>query len=170
MHADDRQRVSAALADARQNSRPYTEEFRILRPDGTIRWLAARGKFYFSPNGVAERMVGVSLDITDRKLAEDKLREYEKAVEGSEEMIAVVDRDYRYLIANRKFLRVRNMTKEQVVGHSAAEVLNEGVFQAEVKDKLDDCFQGKVVRFEMKYTYPYLGERDVLISYRAGIH
>jgi PAS domain S-box-containing protein len=165
VHPDDRQRVSEALADAERNRRPYAQEFRILQPDGTIRWLAARGKYYFSRNGDPRRMVGVSLDITERRLAEDKLREYEKVVEGSEEMIAVVDREYRYLIANRKFLRLRNMTKEQVVGHFAYEVLNEGVFEAVIKEKLDECFQGKVVRFEMKYTYPELGERDVLISY-----
>ena len=165
VHPDDRQRVSEALADAQRNRRAYAQEFRILRPDGTIRWLTARGKYYFSANGDPERMVGVSVDITERRFAEDKLREYEKVVEGSEEMIAVVDREYRYLIANRKFLRLRNMTKEQVVGRFAYEVLNEGVFEAVVKEKLDECFQGKVVRFEMKYTYPGLGEREVLISY-----
>jgi PAS domain S-box-containing protein len=165
VHPDDRKQVSEALAEAKQKRRPYRQEFRVMRVDGTIRWLAARGKFYFSANGDPERMVGVSLDITERKLAEEKLREYEKAVEGSEEMIAVVDRDYRYLIANRKFLRLRNMTKEQVVGHFAHEVLNNGVFETVVKPKLDECFEGKVVRFEMKYTYPVLGERDVLISY-----
>ncbi len=97
--------------------------------------------------------------------SEDKLREYERAVEGSEEMIAVVDREYRYLIANRKFLKMRKMTKEQVVGHFVQEVVNQGVFEADVKEKLDGCFEGKVVRYEMKYTYPDLGERDVLISY-----
>jgi PAS domain S-box-containing protein len=109
-------------------------------------------------------MLGVSLDITERKLAEEKLREYEKAIEGSEEMIAVVDREYRYLIANRKFLSQRNMTKEQVVGHLVPEVLNKGVFEAIVKEKLDESFRGKVVRYEMRYSYPALGERDLLIS------
>jgi PAS domain S-box-containing protein len=93
------------------------------------------------------------------------LREYERAVEGSGEMICVVDRDYRYLIANRQFLQMRNMTREQVVGHFAHEVLNKGVFEAVVKPKLDECFQGKVVRYELKYTYPELGERDLLVSY-----
>jgi signal transduction histidine kinase len=43
--------------------------------------------------------------------------------------------------------------------------LNKGVFESVVKEKLDECFQGKVVRFEMKYTYHELGERDMLISY-----
>src|SRR5215471_3823588 len=121
------------------------------------------------------RLIGFSIigrNVSERKRqeailrqSEDKLREYERAVEGSEEMIAVVDREYRYLIANRKFLKMRKMTKERVLGHFAQEVLNEGVFEAKVKKKLDECFEGKVVRYEMKYTYPDLGERDVLISY-----
>jgi PAS domain S-box-containing protein len=165
VHPDDRTRVWEAIADARQNRELYAAEFRIVQPDGTVRWLAARGKFYYARNGDPERMLGVSLDITERKLAEEKLREYEKAVEGSEEMIAVVDREYRYLIANRKFLSLRNMTKEQVVGHLVPEVLPEGVFEAVVKEKLDECFRGKVVRYEMRYTYPGLGERDLFVSY-----
>ena len=164
VHPDDRTRVSEAIANARQNRKLYAAEFRIVKPDGTVRWLAARGKFYYARNGDPERMLGVSQDITERKLAEEKLREYEKAVEGSEEMMAVVDREYRYLIANRKFLSQRNMTKEQVVGRLVPEVLNKGVFETVVKEKLDECFRGKVVRYEMRYTYPALGERDLLIS------
>jgi PAS domain S-box-containing protein len=165
VHPDDRRRVSEALADARQNRKLYAAEFRIMRLDGTVRWLAARGKFYYATNGEPKRMLGVSFDITERKLAEEKLREYEKAVEGAEEMIAVVDREGRYLIANRKFLHYRGMTKEQVVGHLVPEVLNKGVFEAAVKKQLDECFRGKIVRYEMKYTYPKLGERDLFVSY-----
>src|SRR5215831_4878168 len=72
---------------------------------------------------------GIARDITGRRLAEDKLREYERAVEGVEEMIVVVDKEYRYLLANRKFLEMRNMARGQVVGHLANEVLNKGVFE-----------------------------------------
>ena len=101
----------------------------------------------------------------DRRRREEKLREYERAVENAEEMIAVVDREYRYLIANRQFLKLRNMTREQVVGQFVRKVLEEGVFEAVVKPKLDECFQGRVVRYEMEYTYAGLGERDILVSY-----
>ena len=164
VHPNDRQMVSQALADAKQDRTLYVAEFRIVRPDGTVRWLAARGKFYYAADRSPERMLGVSLDVTERKSIEEKLREYEKAVEASEEMIAVVNRDYRYLIANRKFLRQRNMTKGQVVGRLVSEVLNKGVFESVVKEKLDQCFGGKVVRYEMRYTYPELGERHLFIS------
>jgi PAS domain S-box-containing protein len=98
-------------------------------------------------------------------LAQDKLQEYERAVEGLEEMIAVVDREYRYRIANNKFLKMRKMTREQVTGCFIGQVLNKGVFETVIKEKLDQAFQGRVVRYEMKYTYPELGERDIFVSY-----
>jgi PAS domain S-box-containing protein len=99
------------------------------------------------------------------KQAEERLREYERVIEGLEEMIAVVDRDYRYLIANRAFLNHRGLERDQVVGHYVADVLDHEIFEKIVKQKLDECFQGRVVEYEMRRTYPELGERDLLISY-----
>ena len=80
-------------------------------------------------------------------------------------MIVVVDREYRYVLANRAFLNYRRMEREQVAGRSAREMLNKGVFEAIVKEKLDECFQGNVVTYEMRYEYPELGERDLSLSY-----
>lgn len=110
-------------------------------------------------------VVAVSRDITARKRSDDRLREFERVVEHLEEMIAVVDREYRYVLANRAFLNRRGMTREQVVGHSVAEILNPGVFDQAIKAKLDECFLGKVVTYEFTYTYPQLGERELLITY-----
>src|SRR5229473_3116367 len=165
VHRDDRERLKAAVAELSPEE-PYLQiSYRMVRPDGIVIWVERNSRAHFDEQGRILRIVGMVADITERKRAEERLREYEKAVEGSEEMIAVVDRDYRYLIANRKFLNFRNMTKEQVVGHLTQEVLNKGVFEADVKEKLDECFRGRVVRYEMKYTYPQLGERDVFVSY-----
>jgi len=104
-------------------------------------------------------------DISSRKLAEERLREYEKAVEGVEEMIAVVDRNYRYQLANRAFNSFRGLTREQVVGHLVGEVIDGDFFERVVKPKLDECFQGRVVTYEVGYTYPKIGQRDIQISY-----
>ncbi|MGA7399691.1 MAG: PAS domain S-box protein [Candidatus Sulfotelmatobacter sp.] len=103
-------------------------------------------------------------DLTESKKAEARLREYERLVEGLEEMIVVVNRDYRYVIANRAFLDYRGAEKDQVVGHRIDEVLNREALEA-IKQKVDACFHGKVVEYEMKYTYPHLGERDLFITY-----
>jgi len=165
IHEDDRKRVEHALQVAKDRREEFAEDVRVVWRDGSIHWLRSRGRFHYAANGEAERSVGISLDITERKVAEDRLREYEAAVEGAEDIIGVVDREYRLLLANRQYLKMRNLTREQVVGHFATEVLNKEVFETFVKPKLDECFQGKVVRYEMKFSYPTVGERDLLLSY-----
>jgi PAS domain S-box-containing protein len=99
------------------------------------------------------------------KLAENRLQEYERVIEGSGEMIVVVDREYRYRIANRQFLNTRKLKREQVVGHFVHEFLSRDFFEAIVKPKLEECFRGKVVRFEMKDEDPEGGELNLLASY-----
>src|SRR5713226_4923146 len=64
--------------------------------------------------GVASPIVrGMAHDVTERNRAEKRLQEYARVVEGLDEMIVVVDREYRYLIANHAFLKYRGMTREQ---------------------------------------------------------
>src|SRR5271163_624768 len=77
VHPDDWQQISAAITDARNNRTSYAEEFRVVWPDGTVRCLAASGKFYYSPRGEPARMRGIAVDITDRKQVEQALRESE---------------------------------------------------------------------------------------------
>ena len=104
-------------------------------------------------------------DVTQSKRAEASLREYERVVEGLEEMILVVDRQYRYVIANRAFLNFRGMRGEEVVGHYVDEVVGKDVFGALVKEKMDECFLGKGVQYEMSYDFPGVGTRDLSVSY-----
>jgi PAS domain S-box-containing protein len=80
-------------------------------------------------------------------------------------MIVVVDRDYRYLMANRAYLKFRAAQREQFVGLHAHEVVSPQVFKPVIKPKLDECFQNHIVKFELTYTYPHLGERNLFVSY-----
>jgi PAS domain S-box-containing protein len=116
----------------------------------------------FSP--APEGLAVFATDITARKHSDEKLRQYEKVVEGLEEMIVVVNRDYRFLIANRAFLNYRDLKKDQVIGRSISESMDQTNFQI-IKQKLNECFQGKVVRYELSFSYPNLGERDLFLSY-----
>jgi PAS domain S-box-containing protein len=85
VHPDDRTRVWEAVTDARENRKLYAAEFRVVQPDGTVRWLAARGKYYYARNGNPERMLGVSLDITERKRVEEALSSMNRRVIEAEE-------------------------------------------------------------------------------------
>jgi len=116
-------------------------------------------------DGTVTSVLMVSRDITDRKRTEEMLMEYQKAVEDSQDMIAVVDRNYRYLIANKAFLKYRGVGREQIIGRPVSEVLGKDFFEEFIKKKLDTSLQGKVVQYEMKCTYSELGERDLSVSY-----
>src|SRR5580704_3221261 len=78
LHPNDRGRILEAINDAMERKKPYAAEFRILRPDSAVRWIAARGKFCYSPEGEPERMLGMAVDVTERKLREKNLRESEE--------------------------------------------------------------------------------------------
>jgi PAS domain S-box-containing protein len=110
-------------------------------------------------------MLGSHLDITERKKTEERLREYEKIVEGLQEMIVVVDRQYRYLITNRAFLNYRQLVPSEVLNRPIPDILGQDVFHHIIKPRLDECFQGKVVNYEMRYTFPKLGERYLRVCY-----
>jgi len=78
VHPEDRQFVREAMTNAKKNHKAYTAEFRLVWPDGAQRWVAVAGKFYNSPNGKPERMLGMAQDITERKRAEENVRESEE--------------------------------------------------------------------------------------------
>ena len=75
MHPEDRDRVFATIQRSIHQGEPYRIEFRFTRPDGSIRWASGQGEVLRDASGIPMRMTGVDLDITDRKLAEIKLRE-----------------------------------------------------------------------------------------------
>ena len=141
----------------------YQLDKHYFRRDGSLVW--GQLTVWLLNRGSSPLVMAMVEDITERQLAESKLQEYEKAVEGADEMIIVLDRDYRYLIANRTYLTRWKLRRDQVIGHYFYEVVKGEIFEAVVKKKLDECFRGKVVRYELKYAYPEVGERDLLLSY-----
>ncbi|HPA47667.1 MAG TPA: sigma 54-interacting transcriptional regulator [bacterium] len=102
-------------------------------------------------------------EIAEKKEIEATLLEYRKAVEGSQDLICVVDRDYVYRLVNETLLRYRNMTREEIIGHRVDEVLGKDLFRNSIQPELDRCFQGETVEFETRYRYPDLGTRSLHI-------
>jgi PAS domain S-box-containing protein len=89
VHPEDRGLVWKAVNDAMKTRLPYVAEFRVLWPNGTVRWLAAKGQFYYSAGGDAERMLGMAVDITERKDAEESLRHKEMELKESQRLAGV---------------------------------------------------------------------------------
>ena len=108
IHPDDHARVWQAYWESMETG-TYEEEYRIVRPDGEIRWLAARGQAEYDEQGHCRRMGGTIADITERKRAEEARRRSEalnRAVLRSlNAMIAVLDEEGNIVAVNDRWTR-----------------------------------------------------------------
>ena len=83
---EDREPIRDTLQRIFQEKQPdYRSEYRIVRPDGTVRWVAGLGQCHFDAQGTPLRLLGVSMDITERRQAEETLRQSEAQLRTSRE-------------------------------------------------------------------------------------
>ncbi len=78
IHPEDRERCRQAVEQSLAGNGDYEVEYRTIWPDGTVHWIGSRGRVIFDEAQQPERMLGIGMDITERKLAEDALRKSEK--------------------------------------------------------------------------------------------
>ena len=81
VHPDDRERVLAAIARCLEERGDYRVEYRILKPDGAVAWIEARGKLVVDADDQPQLMTGICMDITSRKQAEEALRDETRILE-----------------------------------------------------------------------------------------
>ena len=75
VHPEDLARAEADWRRAMEARTDLENEFRIIRPDGQVRWLANKARFFYDDNGQPVRLLGVNIDITNLKRTEEALRE-----------------------------------------------------------------------------------------------
>jgi PAS domain S-box-containing protein len=78
VHPDDRAMVGAALNRAIAEKTDYNLEYRIVWPDGTVRWVNARGLAFYDETGQAIHMPGVAMDVSERRQADEERRALER--------------------------------------------------------------------------------------------
>ncbi|MFL6581935.1 MAG: PAS domain-containing protein [Burkholderiales bacterium] len=81
IHPEDLARVLANIQQSAQTGSDYRIEYRIIKPDGSLSWIEARGKLFLDAQGNPERMAGICMDVTARKQAEEKLHEETRMLE-----------------------------------------------------------------------------------------
>ena len=77
VHPEDREKAVRALGKAMKDG-AFEEEWRVIWPDGSVHWLLGRAWVFKDQAGDPERVIGVNIDVTDRKLAESELRESQR--------------------------------------------------------------------------------------------
>lgn len=129
VHPDDRDYVKQVESAAITQKIPFQVECRLRFDDGQIRWVYERGACTFNEQGEAIKMVGIIMDISDRKRAEQALQEsearYRAIVEEQTDMITRFTTDNIILFANEAYYRYFGLLPEEVVGKSYTPVIYE---------------------------------------------
>ncbi|UCD77727.1 MAG: PAS domain S-box protein, partial [Desulfobacterales bacterium] len=132
---EDAKRVESEINAAFSGDQDYVSEYRFLRPDGEIRTLRARGRVIRDANGRPLRMIGTSMDITERKQAEEELKKLSQAVEQSPASLVITDLRGTIEYVNHKFCEVTGYTIEEAVGQNPR-ILKSGQTPPEVYREL----------------------------------
>jgi PAS domain S-box-containing protein len=136
IHPDDRERVLGAIARAVVRREPYAVEYRLVTPNGEIRWVEGKGRVDYDETGRPVRMMGVCTEITARKRAEAErlaLAAREKAARAQ----AAAERTFRDLLESAPdaivvtddggTIRIVNSRAETLFGYGREELLGRPV-------------------------------------------
>jgi len=126
VHPDDRPRLVANLAEPTPENPNTQISFRVLRPDGAVVWLEKSGRAFFDASGKMVSMIGMVVDITERKLAEEALSSIsQKLIEAQEQERARIARELHDDIGQRLALVAMGCDQiERIAPSLPAEVLN----------------------------------------------
>jgi len=110
-------------------------------------------------------MQGVVIDISERVLAEKTLHRYKHIVSASQDMMAILDKNYIYLAANPAYLKALDKHSNEVIGFSVSDVLGEHFFRTVLEPHAKPCLQGKEVHFQQWVEFPTYGLRYMDIHF-----
>lgn len=118
VHPDDRSQAVRLVEQAFETGAPTQGEWRVMWPDGSVHWLAGRWQVFKDESGMPLRMTGVNLDITERKWAEEALRESElkfrTLTEVSPQVVWTTDAAGGITYLNPYWVEYTSLTLEQM--------------------------------------------------------
>lgn len=176
IHPDDLFNYTHLYNDAFEARNNFEIEFRLKRNDGKYRWMMSNGVPRYAIDGTFLGYIGSCIDIHDRKTIRMELEKrvgertneisrknkeleeqnlFVQAIfDASVDLIAVVDKDLRYVSVNRKYLEVYKLVKEEVLGRSMKDVIP-GVQDSPAFYGIQKAFTGEHVH-HITYRYPQI--------------
>lgn len=129
IHPDDMPALDDMLAAPKRAARSYDVTFRLQHVDGSWIWLNAKGQVWSDGRSMGDRLVGLTIDITEQKLAEARERQATErlrdAIESTGEAFVLVDAEDRLVICNSKFRELLKLDETAVApGTKLDEVLD----------------------------------------------
>lgn len=146
LHPEDRARTEQASLTAIRTKEPFDYVQRVMRPDGSVRYLRSRGAAVFDDGGHAVRLVGSGWDVTEQREAERRLEQsvslLTATLNATWDGILVVDRDGRVTATNERFLELWRLPRrlvelgddEQLLSAVLEQLLDPEGFQRRVRE------------------------------------
>lgn len=124
LHAQDHDRIMAGIRTAINSGREiWQDEYRFHRADGSIANVLDRGYIIRDADGRAVRIIGAIMDITERKLAEERIQEQAALLDRAQEAISLLDMSQRILYWNKGAERLYGWTVAEAIGRQSGELL-----------------------------------------------
>ncbi len=99
-----------------------------------------------------------------RRDLEHSWRHYEFIINSAQEYMTLVDKDYRYVAVNDAYCQAKNLSRNDIVGHTAQEIWGEDAFHEELRSHFDRCFQGETVNYVGRFSLGN-GEQFYAVTY-----
>jgi PAS domain S-box-containing protein len=166
VHPDDRAALMARRRDAIAIGKPLETEYRIVRPDRSVRTIHAWIHFEQEANGSTARMFGTCQDITERRLADEEVRrvreQLQLVVDTAPAFIARYDRDQRLVWANKSYAARFGKEPDALVGTPLVDLVGERAATV-VAPLCERVLAGEAMEVELEIPYPS-GPRFVHMS------
>lgn len=120
VHPDDIGSVEEAVGRAREQHSDYSHDFRVIWPDGSLHWIAGRGRFLYDGQGKPTRMCGVIVEITALKNSKEQMRLASQVFESSHEAIIITDAQANIIAVNSAFCKSTGYAAEEISGVNAS--------------------------------------------------
>jgi PAS domain S-box-containing protein len=169
LHPDDREPTRRAVDQSIDQRAPYDVDYRTVDPaTGAEKWIRAIGRTAYAADGTPLRFDGVTIDVTDRKRADEAARRNEAwlrtVTDSLPALVSYLDRDLHYRFANRAYEDWFGLTPRQVVGKPSWEVIGEAIFEHR-RPYMAAALAGEFVRFEGVTEHNRLGLRFTEVIY-----
>jgi len=168
VHPDDWDLVRGAIERSARAGEPVNVEYRILVGDGRVRWIASRGRPRFTSTGKPDRLMGVSIDVTERKRGEEAHRASEARLAAAADLAGLafyeVDFDRRVAFTDDRFRDICGIPQERNEGLQPLEFWIEHLHpddRQRVMEQRQQLHDGRLERVSMEYRFlnPTHGEK-----------
>jgi len=167
IHPDDYERLAHALDQTGKQGTPFECEYRVHMLDGIYRWILGKGRRVIVEGGKPVRVLGISLDITERKEAEEQIlsneNELRLVMDTVPALMSYIDAGFHYRRVNQGYQRWFGLAPQELEGRHVREALGEDAWEI-ARPWLERAMAGETVVYEEEMPYRTGGSRRVNVN------